>query len=131
MIPRRLATPWHLNAKGILGINGRNRMYVSAYNDRRFFKQVDDKVITKAMAIAAGVTVPRLIGTVEYTGQVKTVPKMLKGVGDFVIKPARGSGGGGILVADGTDENGLRKASGKRMSWDEVRFHLNNILSGM
>lgn len=127
----KLAPPWRLNANGILGINGRNRGYVAAYNDRRFFKMVDDKVVTKQLAIEAGVTVPKLIGTVEYTGQVKNVRHMLKGVGDFVIKPARGSGGGGILVADGIDENGLRKASGKRMTWDEVRFHLNNILSGM
>ncbi len=128
---RELAWPWQLEANGILGINHRNRSYVFRYNKRRDYDLVDDKLKTKAFAIAAGVTVPKLLATVEYTGQVKAVPTLLKGTRDFVIKPARGSGGGGILVADGVDENGLRKASGKRMTWDEVRFHFFNILSGM
>lgn len=127
----RFASPSSLKAFGILGINGRNHDYISKYNDRRYFHMVDDKLVTKQMAIAAGVTVPKLIGTVNYTGEVKNIRQMLKGKGDFVIKPARGSGGGGIIVADNTDENGLRKASGKRMSWAEVHFYLNNILSGM
>ena len=127
----RIAWPWRLAGNSILGINGRNRDYVAPFNDRRYYKQVDDKLTTKALAQSAGVTVPKLIGRVDYTGQVKSLPDMLKGVEDFVIKPARGSGGGGIIVADGTDENGLRKASGKRMSWAEVKFHINNVLSGM
>ncbi|MEO1404899.1 MAG: alpha-L-glutamate ligase-like protein [Pseudomonadota bacterium] len=127
----RIAMPWRLSENRILGINGRNRDYVAPFNDRRYYKLVDDKLTTKALAQKAGVSVPKLIERVDYTGQVKALPQMLKGVRDFVIKPARGSGGGGILVADGTDENGLRKASGKRMTWDEVKFHVNNILSGM
>jgi alpha-L-glutamate ligase-like protein len=130
LIPR-LAAPWRLKANSILGINGRNRDYVAPFNDRRFYHLVDNKLTTKAMALKAGVTVPKLIGRVDYTGQVKTLPDMLKNAGDFVIKPARGAGGGGIIVADGVDENGLRKASGTRMSWAEVKFHIQNILSGM
>ncbi len=128
---RRIALPWRLSAKGVLGINGRNRDFVAPYNDRRHFNLVDDKLLTKAMAIEAGVSVPKLIAKIEYTGQVKALPTLLRGVSDFVIKPARGSGGGGIIVADSIDEAGLRKASGKRMSWDEVRYHVSNILSGM
>ncbi|MEM9670232.1 MAG: alpha-L-glutamate ligase-like protein [Pseudomonadota bacterium] len=127
----RIAMPWRLSSNKILGINGRNRDYVAPFNDRRYYKLVDDKLTTKTLAQKAGVSVPKLISRVDYTGQVKSLPGMLKGVSDFVIKPARGSGGGGILVADGTDEKGLRKASGKRMSWADVKFHVNNILSGM
>jgi len=127
----RIAMPWRLSQNNILGINGRNRDYVAPFNDRRYYKLVDDKLTTKALAKKAGVSVPQLIGRVDYTGQVNSLPQMLKGVSDFVIKPARGSGGGGILVADGTDENGIRKASGKRISWAELKFHINNILSGM
>ncbi|MEO0881124.1 MAG: alpha-L-glutamate ligase-like protein [Pseudomonadota bacterium] len=127
----RIAMPWRLSENRILGINGRNRDYVAPFNDRRYYKLVDDKLTTKALAQKAGVSVPKLINRIDYTGQVKSLPDMLKGVSDFVIKPARGSGGGGIIVADGTDEKGLRKASGKRMTWAEVKFHVNNILSGM
>lgn len=128
---KRFATPASLKSFGILGINSRNHDYISRYNNRRFFHLVDDKIITKTLAQRAGVNVPELIGKISYTGEVKGIQKILRGKGDFVIKPARGSGGGGILVADATDENGLRKASGKRMTWPEVHFHLNNILTGM
>jgi len=131
MSDRALAWPWQLHKNGILGINHRNRGFVFPYNNRRDYELVDDKLETKAFAIEAGVTVPKLIATVEYNGQIKSIQTILKGQRDFVVKPARGSGGGGILVADGVDENGLRKASGKRMTWDEVRFHFSNILTGM
>ena len=43
-----------LEAKGIMGINRRNADYVLKYNKRHLYPIVDDKILTKERAIAAG-----------------------------------------------------------------------------
>ena len=49
----------------------------------------------------------------------------------FVIKPARGSGGKGVLVIDGTEKNLYLKPSGAGLTGDELRHHVANILAGL
>jgi alpha-L-glutamate ligase-like protein len=120
-----------LRARGVLGINARNRDYIYPYNPRRNFPKVDDKVITKAIAIEAGVRVPEQYAVLEYQGHLHLLRKVAEKHDEFVIKPARGSGGGGILVIGGHGRTGLRKASGDLMTWDEVHFHVSNIFGGL
>jgi alpha-L-glutamate ligase-like protein len=120
-----------LRARGVLGINARNRDYIYPYNPRRNFPAVDDKVVTKAIAIAAGVRVPEQYAVLEYQGHIHLLRKVADKHEEFVIKPARGSGGGGILVIGGHGRTGLRKASGDLMTWDEVHFHVSNIFGGL
>jgi alpha-L-glutamate ligase-like protein len=120
-----------LKASGVLGINARNRDFIYPYNPRRNFPAVDDKVITKAIAITAGVRVPEQYAVLEYQGHIHLLRKVAEKHEEFVIKPARGSGGGGILVIGGHGRTGLRKASGDLMTWDEVNFHVTNIFGGL
>ena len=54
-----------LQARGIMGINRRNADYVLKYNDRRLYPVVDDKILTKERAIAAGIQVPELYGIIS------------------------------------------------------------------
>ena len=120
-----------LKKQGVVGINGRNLEFVFAYNPRRLYPVVDDKVTTKYLAMDAGVQVPELFAVLEFPGHLSRLRKVAQESKEFVIKPARGPGGGGILVIGGTTTTGLRKASGDLLSWDDVRYHVNNIFSGM
>jgi len=120
-----------LKRAGVVGINGRNLDFVYAYNPRKFYPVVDDKVTTKLLAIDAGVPVPKQYAVLEYQGHFNRLRKVAAEHSEFVIKPARGSGGGGILVIGGTTAKGLRKSSGALLGWDEVSYHANNIFSGM
>jgi hypothetical protein len=45
-----------------MGINRRNADYVLKYNKRSLYPIVDDKIITKERAIAAGIHVPEMYG---------------------------------------------------------------------
>lgn len=117
--------------RGVLGINARNGEFIYPYNPRRYYPLVDDKVKTKELAIAAGVRVPEQYAVLEYQGHFDLLRKVAEKHDAFVIKPARGSGGGGILVFGGVSAIGLRKASGEVMPWDDVRFHVNNIFGGL
>ncbi len=116
---------------GVIGINARNLDYVYAYNKRRLYPIVDDKITTKAVAIEAGVRVPEQYAVLEFPADFAVLRKVAAERRQFVLKPARGAGGGGILVISGLSQMGLRKASGHIVAWEDVRYHVNNIYSGM
>jgi alpha-L-glutamate ligase-like protein len=120
-----------LREKGVLGMNRRNADYTLRYNPRCLYPLVDDKLRTKQLAESAGMAVPELYGVVEIERQVASLPALLHGHSDFVIKPARGSGGNGIVVIDGRSRDRYRKASGMLMDEAEISHHVFNILSGM
>ena len=122
-----------LRRNGVLGINRRNADYILAYNERRFYPLVDDKALTKEVAIKAGAVVPDLYGMIEIQRQVRDLPQILEGHSDFVIKPAQGSQGEGILViVDRSRTPGVfRMADGSLIDLAEMSFHVSNILSGI
>lgn len=116
---------------GVLGINRRNAEFTLIYNPRRLYPLVDDKLQTKRMAEAAGIAVPELYGVVEIEHQVRELPELLERYTDFVVKPAMGSGGDGILVISGKRKNLYRTISGRLLSEAELEHHVSNILSGL
>lgn len=120
-----------LHNRGVLNINRRNAEYVLKYNSRALYPRVDDKLLTKELARDANVAAPELFGVVRYTGQVRKLKELLKPYEDFVIKPARGSGGEGILVIAGRPQGLYRKTDGMIIDDEQICHHVFNILSGM
>ncbi len=120
-----------LRETGVLGINERNADYTLAWNKRHLYPLVDDKLRTKRLAQDAGIPVPELYGVVEVDHQVVELPEFLQGFQDFVVKPASGSGGDGIIVITGKAKGLYRRASGLLMDQQELKHHVSNILSGM
>jgi alpha-L-glutamate ligase-like protein len=124
--------PWRqLHARGILGINQRNADYILLENPRRNFPLVDDKRRTKELAEAAGIAVPKLYAVVEIVHQIESMHEVLAPYNDFVIKPAHGSGGEGIVVVTECDGDFYRLSSGVALTREELEHHVANILSGM
>jgi alpha-L-glutamate ligase-like protein len=120
-----------LRRAGILGINGRNAGYTLPYNRRDRYPLVDDKVLTKKLAAEAGVAVPELYGLIEIQRQVRGLKELLDKHWDFVVKPARGSQGDGIIVVTGRSRSLYRVADGSFLDDEELAFHVSNILSGI
>jgi alpha-L-glutamate ligase-like protein len=120
-----------LHEAGVLGINRRNAEYILVHNDRRFYPLVDDKVLTKTIAQEKGIAVPELYGTIEIQAQVADIPDIVAGHDDFVVKPAQGSQGQGIVVVTGRSRGLYKLADGKLMDDGELAFHTSNILSGI
>jgi alpha-L-glutamate ligase-like protein len=119
-----------LHKKGILSINQRNKDFVLKYNSREFYPLVDDKLQTKRLALQAGIAVPKLYAQIETEHQIKKIDSILEPFTDFVIKPAHGSGGDGILVIVGKIGNRYRLINGKLLSPQELSYHLSRLLSG-
>lgn len=120
-----------LRARGIMGINQRNGDYVLRYNRRELYPLVDDKIRTKRLAIDAGIRVPHLYGTIATERQIRTLDAVVEKHKDFVIKPAQGAGGDGILVIADRFEHYFRTASGRIVSRDELDHHISGIISGV
>ena len=122
-----------LREHGVLGLNERNGDFIMWLYPRRFYPRVDDKALTKELALEAGMAVPDLYGIIEHQGQVRQFADMVRDLESFVIKPAQGSGGDGILVVTGRSErkrNSFRLSSGVLISEDELQYHISNIVSG-
>ena len=84
-----------LRRRGVMGINQRNGDYVLAYNDRRLYPLVDDKIRTKKLALDAGIQVPDMYGIIDTEQGISKLQHIVETHGDFVIKPAQGAGGDG------------------------------------
>lgn len=119
-----------LRARGIVGLNQRNADYVMRYNQRRYYPLVDDKVRTKQLAQQANIDVPELYALVRTQHEASQLEALLEGRDDFVIKPAHGSGGNGVMVITGRRTGLYRKASGAWISSDDLHHYVSNILSG-
>lgn len=128
---KSIALPANLRRAGVLGMNSRNYDIICKLNSRRLYPLVDDKVQTKILARKFGITTPDLLGVIEYQHQVKNVLDIVGKFKEFVVKPAHGSGGKGVLVIKEFSENAFVKASGEVISFKELYQHISNILSGL
>jgi alpha-L-glutamate ligase-like protein len=122
-----------LREVGVLGLNERNSEYIMRLNPRSLYPRVDDKVLTKQLAVEAGMAVPELYGVISNQGQVRNFADIVAPYESFVIKPAMGSGGDGIVVVTGRSEHrrdSFRLSSGVLVPEVELAHHLSNIVGG-
>ena len=116
---------------GIVGMNKRNVIYIAQNNRRHLYPLVDDKLQTKLAAAAHDIPVPRMIGVCRVQRHLKQLEEFLADLDAFVIKPASGSGGKGILVITGRDGPHYLKSNGTAVSLEDIKRHVSNTLSGL
>ena len=112
-------------------MNRRNVGYIARYNSRDRFPLVDNKLKTKLIAQKANLPVPELLNVVSTQYEIESIEQELVKHTEFVIKPAQGSGGKGILVIEALMEDGFVKSNGVTIELNIIKRHLSNILSGL
>jgi alpha-L-glutamate ligase-like protein len=128
-----------LKKLGILGINNRVGRYILRHNKRSNYPLVDNKVLTAQRAEAWGIATPENYLVVENYGSLKNIHHKLMKYESFVIKPANGSQGNGIIVikeivkeqTDDEERIFFRRSNEKLMDIDEIKHHISGILSGL
>lgn len=120
-----------LKSLGVLGMNARNVNYISKYNDRKLYPLVDNKLKTKLLAQKAGINTPKLFFTLSKQHDVGKLKEHLHGLDAFVLKPARGSGGKGILVITARENEKFIKSNGESVCIEVLMRHVTNILAGL
>jgi len=124
----------------VLGMNARNLRYLRPYNSLRAVRLADNKLVTKKLLIRHGIPTPRLYGAIkDIRGFEKfnwnRMPR------NFVIKPARGHGGGGIIILRSTlkrkefvkiplREKKWEDSSGRIWKIKNLKWHILNIIEG-
>ncbi len=129
---RALRNLWTLReaATDVVGINRRNVELVYGHNLRRDYPLVDDKLVCKDLLVANDVPVPPTVCTVHGLFAIDGALDQLRHRGDFVVKPANGSGGDGILVVGARDGDGWRISRGRTLDEDDLRDHLASTVFG-
>lgn len=120
-----------LTRHGVLGINRRNTSYTLRCNPRRLYPLVDDKLKTKQLCLDAGIPIPGLIAKAGHHFEIPDMLAKLSGREDFVLKPARGAMGNGILVIRAREGDEFVKAGGHRIDASALRYHAASIISGL
>jgi len=112
-----------------LGMNARNYLYIRPYNKKGPKRRADDKLLTKKKLLKNGISTPDLIAAYISEEQVRNIvwsdlPK------SFVIKPARGYGGSGIVLIKKWDGETGQGEGGKTYTILDIESHIFDILSG-
>ena len=111
-------------------MNKRNADYTLARNPRKFYPRVDDKLITKEILKANQLPAPELYFQISSNYEMKHLTE-LNFLKEFVIKPARGAEGRGILVISEKLGDHWKKSNGELISMDDIQYHISNILAGL
>lgn len=127
-------TNWRRFRRGtmqVLTMNRRNLNFIYPSNERRHFPLADNKLQTKHLLAEAGVPVPDTYRFYSSFFELRHLERDLAACSEFVIKPARGSGGGGILVIAGRTDDGWVSVSGRRYTLADMRKHIADIIFGI
>ena len=120
-----------LAARGVLGMNRRNAEYIGPLNPRRAYPRVDNKRLSRQLAEAHGIPTPDFYGAIETHRELRSLPTLVAGHIAFVVKPARGAAGNGIVLITRHDGEVLTKPSGETLTWPALTYHAASILSGI
>ncbi len=119
------------NAGRVLGMNERNLRYIYVHNSRKDFPLADHKLLTKDALRGIGVPVPATYRVYSHFYELQELEAALAPFPDFVIKPAQGSGGNGIVVIARREGRRWISVSGKAYSLQDLRRHISDIIFGV
>ncbi len=115
----------------VLTMNQRNLMYIYPSNPRASFPLADNKLLTKELLTKKDIPMPDTYYIYDSFYGLRNLEAELAQLSDFVIKPAQGSGGGGILVIVDRDDTHWITAGGHRYTLDDLKEHLSDIIFGI
>lgn len=128
---RLIVWPHELHDSGVLGINYRNLAFIQESNPRSLYPRVDDKTVTKTICHAHGIPVPETYAVIRRYGDVRRLMELIGERSEFVLKPAAGSAGRGIIVVARRKGPDFETPSGRIVSVADLQYHLSTILSGL
>lgn len=113
-----------------LGLNRRNHDYMIPFNPPQLVALVDNKLATKRALEERRLPVARTYAACAHFSQLRDLGERLRQFDDFVLKPARGAGGEGIVVVVQREQEQWLRPSGKRVSEQDLLAHAADILAG-
>ncbi len=129
---RRGNTPGDYGDGKPLTMDVRNRDYIEKYNPRHVFPRIN-KIGLKEIFREHNIPHASTLLMLREKPQLQEFAEFLK-QGDtstgFVIKPANGYGGKGILLVEGREDGGFRSSGDRSLSVEELVSHCRGIIDG-
>lgn len=113
----------------VLTLTVRNRDFVERYNPAQLLARLD-KIVVKHLLHGLEIPTPETYAHLRSSEDLAAVDTLLAENPAFVIKPATGLGGEGILVVSGAREDGRFDTSAGPLTASEIRAHAREILEG-
>lgn len=117
-------------SRDILGMNARNFLYIRRYNSAEAKKIADDKLLMKNILIQNGLKTPNMYSIFYDRDSLKNYDWANLPSRGFVIKPARGYAGAGILPFRKWENETATTADGQTYSIKQLESHILDILEG-
>lgn len=122
--------PWNLFRAGVLGMNERNLDLLAELNTGKARRNAGDKIVAKSICSSSGIAVPETLAIIDSFGCVDAIRTVAAKEVSFVLKPARGWGGGGVLVARNYGVGMWTSGGGTKISVGDLEDHTTAILAG-
>jgi len=120
-----------LNAPdSVVGLNQRNFGLISKLNHRRDYQLANDKILAKDFLGRIGVPTAETYHVYTALFELDSVIEDLKNYSNFVIKPANGSRGNGILILEQPEPGKYFSLSGKNYTQAELKYFIASIIFG-
>jgi alpha-L-glutamate ligase-like protein len=116
-------------SKSVLGMNARNFLYIRPFNKASAKHIADDKLETKKILLENDIPTPALLATFYTRKDARNFDWDLPENG-FVIKPARGYGGSGIIAFKNWKNGVGTTVNGQEYTIKNLESHIFNILDG-
>lgn len=111
-------------------MNARNFLYIRRYNKPSAKRLADDKLETKKKLIEHNLSSPTLFASFYDRDQIREFDWTTLPTNGFVIKPARGYGGSGILPIKKWEGGIAKTVSGEEYTKEQLESQLLDILEG-
>ncbi|MCH2034643.1 MAG: hypothetical protein MK202_14120 [Tenacibaculum sp.] len=112
-----------------MGINERNVSLIYPNNKRKYYKLADDKVLAKEILHDKGIPCSETYAVIERISKIQEGWNIVKKYDKLAIKPANGSGGGGIKILK-KNGDGNWVSSGRIIEEEEIFLHMASIIMG-
>lgn len=116
-------------SKLVLGMNARNYLYIRPLNKSSAKVLADDKLLTKNLLVKHKIPTTGLLASFKSHKEVRKFDWSIL-PSDFVLKPARGFGGGGIVVVRKWKGREGVRSDKKVVTAEELETEIFSILDG-
>lgn len=120
-----------LLSRELLGQNRRAQALLARYNPRALFQVVDHKLKTKAALRELGLPVIETLAVYCLQHDITRFAVQSQAWEEFVIKPAQGARGQGVVIVVGRQSDRFVTSEGRLLDVRDLESHLSDIIGGV
>lgn len=118
-------------SRELLGRNRCTQALVARYNPRALFQVVDHKLKTKVVLAELGLPVIETFAVYRLQRDIARFAVQSRAWEEFVIKPAQGARGRGVVIVSGRRDERFVLSEGRLLELRDLESHLSDILGGV